>query len=191
MPNSIRYLESIAAKWRRCVACLKIRDIEDFWKSGTKGSGHLWSCKHCQAPHQKSTRKKDTNFDKARTRAKKWREAHPDLFNARIRQWRQNYPERHHEMVRRRRANKRSNGAFLITKRELERLLNRQQHSCYICAARLDHTKELDHIIPIARGGQHSIGNVAWACHYCNRHKTTKLLIEVKHARGFAGTYCT
>jgi 5-methylcytosine-specific restriction endonuclease McrA len=39
---------------------------------------------------------------------------------------------------------------------------------------------EVDHIIPLARGGTHSIGNLTSSCRRCNSSKGMKLLIEWK-----------
>jgi 5-methylcytosine-specific restriction endonuclease McrA len=39
---------------------------------------------------------------------------------------------------------------------------------------------EVDHIIPLARGGSHSIGNLTSSCRKCNSSKGMKLLIEWK-----------
>ncbi len=36
----------------------------------------------------------------------------------------------------------------------------------------------MDHILPLSRGGSHSIDNVVPACHTCNRSKAAKLLLD-------------
>ena len=38
----------------------------------------------------------------------------------------------------------------------------------------------LDHLIPLARGGEHSVGNLVAACRSCNSSKGNKLPIEFK-----------
>jgi 5-methylcytosine-specific restriction endonuclease McrA len=57
-----------------------------------------------------------------------------------------------------------------------------QSKPCLYCGS----TKqiEIDHIIPIARGGRHSIGNLAPACRACNRSKTDYLVMEWRRKRG-------
>ncbi|MEU4427510.1 HNH endonuclease [Actinoplanes sp. NPDC024001] len=36
----------------------------------------------------------------------------------------------------------------------------------------------MDHVIPVALGGRHAIGNLAPACRGCNNSKNDDLLIE-------------
>ncbi|MDV4829859.1 HNH endonuclease [Enterococcus faecium] len=40
----------------------------------------------------------------------------------------------------------------------------------------LPHTATIEHLIPIAKGGQHNMRNVAIACHKCNQEKADKPL---------------
>lgn len=50
---------------------------------------------------------------------------------------------------------------------------------CYICGRRipLGH-RHVDHIVPLSRGGSHTISNLAIACDECNLRKGTKTLEE-------------
>lgn len=63
-----------------------------------------------------------------------------------------------------------------ITKRELEELLVKQNGRCTVCVELLGRDKEIDHKIPISKGGKHSIGNIQWTCRRCNRVKGNKIL---------------
>lgn len=74
-----------------------------------------------------------------------------------------------------RRARKLDNGVFKVTKKELNRLYKSQ---CLSCGS-LDRIS-LDHVIPISRGGRHSIGNIQPLCLKCNQRKGKKLMIEWK-----------
>ena len=59
---------------------------------------------------------------------------------------------------------------------------------CVYCATRLDQrTATLDHVIPVARGGAHDIGNLVSACAPCNRLKGDLLPFEVFARHPWAG----
>lgn len=73
---------------------------------------------------------------------------------------------------------RRRNAVGEITKAELEEQFAEQQGCCYWCDDPLDSTKQLDHVVPISRGGLHVIENAVWACPPCNRQKHAKLVEE-------------
>lgn len=85
------------------------------------------------------------------------------------------------EHTERRRFRKANAGVFLVTKCDLMRLRSRQRNMCYICSKELIIRPHIDHIIPLARGGRHSIGNLAISCAKCNLKKNDRLLIEFKY----------
>lgn len=46
---------------------------------------------------------------------------------------------------------------------------------CYWCSCTLNHSNtNLDHYIPIAKGGSHTISNIVLACSNCNKSKSSK-----------------
>lgn len=71
---------------------------------------------------------------------------------------------------------------FWVTKRDIHRLSVRQQGLCFWCKTRP--WTDRDHVIPIKRGGIHSIGNLVLACGPCNTSKNAKLPVEWLHATG-------
>ena len=64
---------------------------------------------------------------------------------------------------------------------ELKNLREKQKNRCYICDCELDYEGinqvHLDHIVPLSKGGAHTLLNVAWSCSSCNLSKNDKLLI--------------
>lgn len=96
-----------------------------------------------------------------------WRDANRDAWNATMR-----------EAVRRRRTKLRGNDCRTVTERDLARMAVRQRGRCCYC----DEPAELtvDHLIPISRGGRHSIGNIGLACFPCNRQKGAMTVIEFR-----------
>lgn len=64
----------------------------------------------------------------------------------------------------------------LVSKRDWLALCSRHNNRCAYCGCSEPLTK--DHVIPIARGGRHSIGNLLPACRRCNASKRNSLLVE-------------
>lgn len=71
-----------------------------------------------------------------------------------------------------RRVKKTGNGVFQISPKDLRRLL---ASPCAECGAPGEH---MDHIVPVSRGGAHSIGNLQMLCAYCNGSKKDKFITE-------------
>ena len=83
-------------------------------------------------------------------------------------------------MLRERRLREQSDGTLPITYSKntliLQSLLEKQFYQCNNCFCDLtENNMELDHHIPLSKGGLHSIKNVVWLCHDCNNHKSDKI----------------
>ncbi len=62
---------------------------------------------------------------------------------------------------------------FTILDKDLRKLYSQP---CFVCEAK--DNQSIDHIIPLARGGNHSIGNLMTLCQPCNASKGKRLLVE-------------
>ena len=82
--------------------------------------------------------------------------------------------------AKKRRAQKLSSEDGTITYQSLEALMTSQDSKCKYCSTDLDLQPKgfvhLDHVIPLSKGGVHSIDNVVWSCAPCNHKKSDKLL---------------
>jgi hypothetical protein len=131
----------------------------------------------------------DNNRDKAASYSKAWAQANPDKVAAASKRWRsantakvaantkawsQANLEKERFSSAKRRALQLGNGVFAVTLKELKRLY---AAPCAYCGQPSEH---IDHIIPISRGGRHSIGNLVGACAPCNLSKSVKLITEWK-----------
>lgn len=94
-------------------------------------------------------------------------------------------PERMRAIRRRRKGQLRAE-ALRFTERDWERLKARYRYCCAYCGRRDELHRE--HVVPLARGGRHSIGNILPACPSCNGSKKARLLSDwryrVLRARG-------
>lgn len=80
----------------------------------------------------------------------------------------------------RRRARVLGNGVFDISHRDRHRLLVQHGLACAYCRSRFTEANPLewDHVVPIARGGAHGVGNLVPACLDCNRAKAHRTVME-------------
>ena len=62
---------------------------------------------------------------------------------------------------------------FLILPKELKKIYN---SGCFKCGS--NENQSLDHIVPISRGGNHSVGNIMTLCKNCNASKGNKYLVQ-------------
>ena len=60
------------------------------------------------------------------------------------------------------------------TAAQIEAMKAQQEGRCFYCDRRSEFM-EVDHFVPLSRGGSNWISNIVWACRNCNRRKTNKL----------------
>ena len=177
---------------KQCSKCGEPKPLEQFYKKPTGKYGVAALCKACDKARSRDWRVKNgewvrlrrreyraANLDSVRERGRNWAESNPDRVKAYMRQWQVANPEALQLHQRRRRARKVGNGVFVVTVEEIRRMLGQP---CYLCNNA--QSVEIDHVIPIKRGGRHAIGNLLGACRSCNAHKSAMFLFEFKVRRG-------
>jgi 5-methylcytosine-specific restriction endonuclease McrA len=94
--------------------------------------------------------------------------------------WYKNNPTKGSEYANRRRVRIQDGDVRTFTAKDWQTLLTRFDNRCAYCGSQEELTK--DHIVPISRGGRHSVGNIIPACWKCNMSKGTKFIVEWKAA---------
>ncbi len=134
------------------------------------------------------------NPEKLREKSKRYRERHPEKVQEKIKKWRAENPDKikeyskkkYHENLAKSRRKSRiqsnlrrmkiqmNGGEF--TEAEIEALRIEQNNCCYHCGVSFDEKPmEIDHWIPIDKGGTSWISNIKLLCRRCNRSKKNKL----------------
>lgn len=174
----------------QCVHCKEEKDPSEFYNDKSKPSGKKPRCKICDLK----------SIDKKRRAAYEkdyW--SHPDRVEKKKAQVRASmskhaakYAERRKEYLKtekgqsmyRRQTQKRyalKKAAFVEDVDPLE-LFNEQEGVCYLCGEEFTFKEmELDHVMPLARGGLHENNNCKMACKKCNRSKGSKTLEELTY----------
>jgi 5-methylcytosine-specific restriction endonuclease McrA len=138
----------------------------------------------------------DANRDYERQRSREWHAANRDraIKNARSKYWADpeaaraaslaTYYKDKSVVINRNRATRvraYGNDVYQVTVRDIERLFARCGNQCIECGS----TDRLgvDHVIPVARGGRHAIGNLTVLCRACNSSKKDKTFTEWRKAK--------
>jgi 5-methylcytosine-specific restriction endonuclease McrA len=119
------------------------------------------------------------------TAGRKWREQNPNYRHPDATSWKSAWKKRNPEKVRayehRRKARLRDACSPGVTPQEWAAICDRHRATngdvvCAYCQTNL--ATEIDHVVPIARGGRDAPDNVLPACRGCNASKGAKLLSE-------------
>lgn len=100
---------------------------------------------------------------------------------ARQANWEKRNPEKGKARVARRRGLLRSS-FFAFTEGDWEGVQRRYRWSCGYCGVRSTELHR-EHVIPLSRGGDHSVGNIIPACVSCNSSKGARTVMEWRLAR--------
>jgi 5-methylcytosine-specific restriction endonuclease McrA len=193
-------------KTKTCNKCLVTQSVDCFSKNKRYKDGLNYHCKSCASIYFRKYY--ETNIDKLREDSRNYRAANLEIMQEKLRSYQKanrekakqysrnyrainaekvkesqrRYAKAHPELSRiyrsNRRARQHANGVYEIYTKELMKLY---KSSCIYCGSKQE--IQADHVIPISRGGRHSIGNLVPACRNCNARKHNKLIVEWKYKK--------
>lgn len=119
---------------------------------------------------------------------RKWRAENPDKVKAAQRKWSSGNPEAVCAKEHKRRAQKLASGGT-HTPADLRAIWQFQNGECVYCQKSMGGDREIDHWIPLARGGSNDRTNLQYLCVYHNGRKGDKDPLEYEASIGFVRTY--
>ena len=155
---------------KQCSVCNEHKPIERFYRAGKKADG--------------SDRRRTYCGDCKRSYDRVYRDANRDAYNAEKRAWAGKNRDRRRLSQRtaqaKRRATQVSAGVFEVTLADMNRLMRQSCAASHLSDCFGD--MQVDHIVPIAKGGRHSIGNLQILCARHNTQKHDKFWAEFVEA---------
>lgn len=180
---------------KACVACHEVKLLDDFYGHPKMADKRQSICKACSYKRHKAwceaNRARKNEYqrayrqrypEKVRAQLDAWLKAHPEYEPAR-------YAKRYADPKQRvrmlaanklHRFRKRANGGRGVT---VDQMLDLLSKPCAYCGAE---ATEIDHVLPVSRGGEHDINNVAPACRSCNASKGARTPEEWRASRKVA-----
>ena len=160
---------------KTCSSCKLNNPINNFHKHSASSDGVRAQCKDCR----KVNRKRDYWADPEKDQAwgADYRKKNPEVEQRRKSNWNQINPELQRAQGHRRRVRKKENGVLVVIKKDLNKIYS---SPCLACGTNDNIT--LGHIIPIARGGGHRVGNFVSQCLACNTSQGSMLWTEWKYS---------
>jgi len=120
---------------------------------------------------KKESHKKNAAIELPQKRA--WYQANREAQIKAATKWMANNPERARaNCLRAAHRRRKAEGSF--SQHDLKFLFARQYGLCYYCCTPIHERYEIDHIIPLSKGGTNWRHNLALACKPCNRAKAAK-----------------
>ena len=144
-----------------------IRERNRAWYQKNKDQRHAYYLK------RKAAEPGERRRERERERTRRRYLSDPAAWLARQKDWRQRNPEKAHAYVRTSHSKRRdaSKGESFTTAEWLA-LLEHHGGRCAYCGSRVQ--IEIDHRVPLIRGGSNTIENILPACRTCNRRKNRR-----------------
>lgn len=140
---------------KRCCDCKTVKPLGDFHNApkSKHTDKHTSRCKECQSAYARAWRARNAESNAVKKAA--WREQHRAEHGA----WRANWRARKH-------------GADNLPVETIIAILASTAGRCFYCRNIVEEdTVTIDHLVPLARGGAHSVENCAPSCLPCNAAK--------------------
>jgi 5-methylcytosine-specific restriction endonuclease McrA len=181
---------------RTCSECEVRQPLNNFHRDsgGQATLGRRSKCKACRGKQvaewyaQPNVREKHINRERKkrvdrgeeiRARDRERYQENPDGKRAAALRWAKENPTKAKAIQARRRALKQAATVGQVTEKDLLQMFERNAGLCFYCNE--VEASTIDHVVPLVRGGTHSIGNLVPCCKRCNSSKGALFIVEWRH----------
>ena len=176
--------------YRTCITCNQTLCDTEFYVDKSKKSGFASECIVCKKQRSKLWR--SNNKQAHRDYSRNWIKEHPEQARTTSKLWaarnkdkvqasRDKWNEANKEIIRLKTLNRRARlkkaKTYLVTDKDIKKML---RQPCNYCGAK---ATQIDHVLPLVKGGTHSVGNLAPACASCNGSKAGKFLSVWRYSK--------
>lgn len=155
-------------------------------KETSKERARAWHADHREFANERSRRWRNENLEAAKqhdrdryllrrdesiARASKWQQNNPIKARQKQNRWRKENPEKFHGQISRRQAKEKGASRNDLTAADWLIIKKQFGFRCAYCGEKKPLTR--DHIIPLSKGGGHTLSNIVPACRSCNSKKGT------------------
>lgn len=159
---------------KTCTCCGLDKLESDYYRDKRASHGLCAQCKECMNERKKAKRIADP--DAAR---RAWRDDYrnnKDRYLRAANTYRAKNAEKFREWSRNGSNKSRPGaGSNAPAGREFYEWVSAQEKKCTWCGVECADDFQVDHVVPLAAGGRHELGNFAISCFPCNRRKSSKL----------------
>ena len=191
---------------KRCSQCREVKSLDSFPRRNTTPCGYKPNCKDCAKAYYEANKERilarqheyyKNNAEALNARRRERYRDNPEERLEAHRAWRKENPEKARESDRKYRAKyyKENYDKIMANTRKYQArkagarvevvsytaILEEHGMVCHICGEDIESRKQLhfDHVVPISRGGEHSMANIRPSHESCNCRKSNKLMEEL------------
>lgn len=179
---------------RTCSQCERRLEITDFHKDKAATDGYRSKCKECRINHVKNwyanNRERQSNKELVRRRSNPEKYAEKEALRYKKDKDKRILLATEHSHLRKARKK------LVKTERGITKVALRKKFGskCYYCGIEMDFSTgagrvfnrsmaTIEHLIPLAKGGEHTFENTVLACRHCNISKNSKTEAEFEEYR--------
>ena len=146
-----------------------------------KNSAKKWANNNIEKVREYKRASYHRNPDHQKEKSKQWYYANYEKATERNKIYNKEFRKTHAEYYRSKCRNRRAsinNSIGTHSDKDIEIIYKQQKGKCYYCKIKLNGIYDVDHIVPISRGGHNDPSNLVISCSRCNTSKGSKLLHE-------------